>query len=187
MFHVDKDCIATGALCFGDQCKAKGGFARRFRSVNLADSSFRKAAYAQSKVDGRTTGRNHSDIRLAGVAQLHDRSRTKLFVDRGEGEIECLFVRIGGGFRSDGTGHENRGSVVSPQRQGCHAGGAHLEKPPNPRKGKVLLCSRFLIFQPPLLHTRPPNMVMPPLHHAIADSSFRNVLRFARSAFHQGK
>ena len=73
MLRIDKGRNAASLLYLRNGMKRQSGLSGRLRTVNLDDSSSRKAACTERNIHGKRSGRHHLDVLVhAGISQLHD-------------------------------------------------------------------------------------------------------------------
>ena len=91
MFGVDEGADAAALLRFADDVQRKGGFARRFRAVNLNHAAARKTADAKRDVEPERGGRDRLDFdRFLVLAQAHDRAFAERAFDLRKRGLERL-------------------------------------------------------------------------------------------------
>ena len=73
MLRIDKGRNPASLLYLCNGMKCQSGLTGRLRTVNLDNSSSRKAACTERNIHGKRSGRYHLDVLVdAGISQLHD-------------------------------------------------------------------------------------------------------------------
>ena len=99
MLGIDEGSNTASLLSLCDGMDGQCCLTRRFRTIDLDDTSPWITAYAQCIVESDTTRRNYLDILDVLIAEFHDRALAEVFLNLRHGCLEGFqFSLVGGQF-----------------------------------------------------------------------------------------